>query len=310
MGGTKLAPAGALPLADLGESWLLALEAEHKSPQTLRSYRAGLAAFLRWHTEAYPLAEPVLDRAVADAFLADQRRAGRSPATCRLRYNAMRQFAGWLAEEGETDTDALAGMRPPKLDKPVVPRLADAELAALVKACKAGPPFTARRDEALVRLMTEGMLRAGEALALTTADVDVRRGIATVRRGKGGKGRLVPFGAETGRAVDRYLRLRRRHKLAHTPPLWLPGAGRAQFTYPGLSSALGARAQAAGIEGFHLHRLRHSGASRWLRAGGTPTALRQVGGWESMDMVVRYTEDDAQAQAIEEARRLDLGQLG
>jgi hypothetical protein len=38
--------------------------------------------------------------------------------------------------------------------------------------------------------------------------------LAMVRRAKDGKGRVVPFGPETGRAVDGYLRLRRRHPLA------------------------------------------------------------------------------------------------
>src|SRR5215468_1432476 len=109
MGGTKLAPGGTLPLPDFAESWLLSLEAEHKSPQTVRSYRAALEAFLRWHAEEFPLAEPVLDKAAVTAFLADHRRAGRSAATCRLRYAALRRFAAWLHEEGEVGTDALAG---------------------------------------------------------------------------------------------------------------------------------------------------------------------------------------------------------
>ena len=46
MGGTKLL-AGTLPLGDLAESWLRALEAERKSGQTLRSYRAAVDAFYR-----------------------------------------------------------------------------------------------------------------------------------------------------------------------------------------------------------------------------------------------------------------------
>jgi site-specific recombinase XerD len=306
--GTKLEAVAAPPLADLAESWLLSLEAEGKSPATLRAYRAGVAGFLRWHA-AQGTAEPVLDKEVVRTYLADLRKADQSAGTCQLRHAALRRFATWLYEEGEADRDALAGLRPPKGDRPVIPRLSDEEVAALVRACR-GTAFVDRRDEALVRLMTEGLLRASETLGLTVADVDVRRGVATVKRGKGGKGRLVPFGPATGRALDRYLRLRRRHPLAHTAPLWLPGGGRSGFHYQGLAAALGARARTAGIEGFHLHRLRHTGASRWLRAGGTPTALRAVGGWTDLTMVLRYTEDDAAAQAIEEARRLGLDKLG
>lgn len=307
--GTKLTETGAdtLPLDDLAESWLLALEAERKSPATLRAYRAGVTGFLRWHATQGD-APPVLDKAAAAAYLADLGRAGQAGGTCRLRYAALRQFAAWMAEEGETEGDTLAGLKPPKLDHPVVPSLSDAELAKLVRACK-GPGFTDRRDEALVRLMTEAALRASEALALTVDDVDLKQGLATVRRGKGAKGRVVPFGRETVRALDRYLRMRRRHALAHTAPLWLPGGGRATFSYQGLASALGARAKAAGVDGFHLHRLRHSGAVRYLRAGGTPTALRALGGWTDLNMVMRYTADDAQAQMIQQARRLGLDRL-
>jgi site-specific recombinase XerD len=55
-------------------------------------------------------------------------------------------------------------------------------------------------------------MRAGEVTGLLIDDVDVTRGLVTVRRGKGGKGRLAPFGPQTARAIDRYLRAR-----AHPP---------------------------------------------------------------------------------------------
>ena len=234
MGATKLNAEVAVPLADLADSWLLGLEAGHKSPATLRAYGAGVAWFLRWHATRYPLAEPVLDKPAVNAYLADLRRAGQAPGTCRLRYSTLRQFAAWLYDEGEADTDTLDKMKPPKLDKPVVPRLSDEELTALLRACR-GTGFTDRRDEALIRLMTEGLLRAGEALGLRhePADVDVRRGLALVRRGKGGKGRTVPFGPETGRAIDRYLRLRRRHPLAHTALLAAARRGPPHVRLPG-----------------------------------------------------------------------------
>ena len=49
-------------------------------------------------------------------------------------------------------------------------------------------------------------MRAGEVLGMQLADVDLTRGLATVRRGKGGKGRVVPFGPQTAAAIDRYMR--------------------------------------------------------------------------------------------------------
>ena len=46
--------------------------------------------------------------------------------------------------------------------------------------------------------------------------------------------------------LDRYLRLRRGHRLAATPALWLGDRGRA-FGYDGLHKTLAQRASAAGI---------------------------------------------------------------
>lgn len=86
--------------------------------------------------------------------------------------------------------------------------LTDDELRALIKACT-GRDMRERRDEALVRLMAETGMRAGEVIGLQLPDVDLTRGIATVHRGKGGKGRIVPFGSRTASALDRYLRARR-----------------------------------------------------------------------------------------------------
>ena len=153
-------------------------------------------------------------------------------------------------------------MKQPKIDRKVVDALTDDELGALIKACQ-GKGFTERRDEAIVRLMSE----------TGVADVDLQRGLVTVRQGKGGEGRVVPFGPQTATAVDRYLRARRTHRLADTGKLWLGADNWRDFNYFGLRHALARRAEAAGINGFHPHKMRHTYATRWLRAGGYPRAV-------------------------------------
>jgi integrase/recombinase XerD len=210
-----------------------------------------------------------------------------------------------LLEEGESDADHLLGLRAPKLDAKVVEPLTAEQIRALVAAC-AGRDLRDRRDEALVRLMIETGARAGEVVALGTEDVDLATGTATVRRGKGGRGRVVPFGPQTARALDRYLRARRGHRLAGTPALWLGDRGKA-FSYDALHKTLGERARAGGIEGLRLHRLRHTAAHRWLAAGGSEGGLMAVAGWTRPDMLLRYTRAQASARAAAEARTLGLG---
>jgi integrase/recombinase XerD len=292
-------------LAELLPSWELHLRAERKSPATLRVYVGGARHFLAWCERIGTPAQ--LDRATVTAYIADLLDQGAEGNSAKIRQQALRRFAAWLVEEGELDADPLVGLKPPRVDSKVTPVLSSQQLRALLAACQ-GPTFTHRRDEALVRLMAETGLRAGEAVGLAVDDVDVRAGTAVVRRGKGGKGRMVPFGPQTARALDRYLRLRRTHRLAGTPALWL-GARSKTLGYSGLHQALGIRAAQAGIAGFHPHVLRHTAAHRWLAAGGTEGGLMAVAGWSRRDMLDRYAAATAAERAADEARRLGLGDL-
>jgi site-specific recombinase XerD len=240
-------------------------------------------------------------------FVADLLDAGAEPSTARSRQLGVRRFSAWLAEEGEIDDDPLLGLKAPKLDSKVTDSLTDDELRRLIKACT-GKDFRDRRDEAIVRLMAETGMRAGEVTGLLVDDVDLIRGLATVRRGKGGKGRAAPFGPQTGRAIDRYMRMRRTHRLADTTSLWLGDRGK-ELAYFGLRNTLQYRAELAGLKGFHLHLLRHTAATRWLRAGGSEGGLMAVAGWSTRDMIDRYTGASASERAAAEARGLGLGDL-
>jgi integrase/recombinase XerD len=298
-------------LALLAPSWHLALRADRKSPQTIKNYLDGVRFYLAWC--AAEQAEP-LNRSSLRAWITALMDGGNSPATARARQLGVRRFTSWLAEEGELAADPFLGIKAPKLDTKVVEPLTDDELRALLKACippQGATPAQAlryRRDEALLRLMLETGARAGEVVALELADLDLPGGSAIIRKGKGGKGRVVPFGPAAALALDRYLRVRRTHRLADTPGLWLGDRGKG-FSYDALHQALRQRAEAAGIVGFHPHKMRHTAAHRWLAAGGSEGGLMAVAGWTRPDMLMRYTKAQASSRAAEEARGLNLGEL-
>lgn len=297
-------PLEPLDLAALLPSWEVALRAERKSDATVLSYTRGVQMFLDYCRRQQVPA--VLDRRTVNGYTAELLET-REPATARARQLGVRRFSAWLAEEGELEHDPLLGVKAPKLDQKVIEPLTDDQLRALLKACS-GTDLRARRDAALVRFMVETGARAGETAALQLADLDLTGGSAVVRRGKGGKGRVVPFGPQTAQALDRYIRTRRTHRLASTPALWLGDRGK-PFSYDGLHNALRGRAQAAGIDGFHPHLLRHTAAHRWLAAGGSEGGLMAVAGWTRPDMLTRYTRARAADRAAAEARNLNLGDL-
>ena len=75
----------------------------------------------------------------------------------------------------------------------------------------------------------------------------------------------------------------------------------------GHGGSLKARAKRAGVNGFHVHRLRHSSAVRWLAAGGSETGLMAQSGWRSRQMIDRYIKTASEELAAKEFGRLDLG---
>lgn len=294
-----------MELRDLLESWMLALRVEHRADNTLKLYRQGVEAYLSWCER---LGVPqVIDRTQVRTWIASLMDAGAEPATAAARQSAAKRFSKWLHSEGEQESDPLDGLKPPSQAEKLVEPLTDDELKALFKACT-GKTFEDRRDLAVLRLMAETGMRAGECAALEVADIDLGAGLVTIRKSKVGRGRVCHIGPQTAAALDRWLRIRRTHRLADGPLLWLGTRGR-QFAYAALWTALKARAKAAGVERFHPHLLRHSAASRWLAAGGTEGGLMAQSGWTQRRQLDRYTRATASQRAAEEAARLNLGDL-
>jgi site-specific recombinase XerD len=288
------------------ESFKIALTAARRSRSTLRIYLTSIDHYLSWcDTNGLPRQ---IDRGQVSAWVAGILDGGAQAATAAARLAGVRQFSKFLAEEDVIESDPLLRLNAPKGDMPITPVLSDDELRALIKACN-GKSLRSRRDEAIVRLMAETGLRSAELLALEVVDVDLSQGLAMVRRGKGGKGRIVPFGPQTARALDRYIRLRRNHPAAATKALWLGARTRQALGPHGLRVTLLERAEAAGIKGFHPHVLRHTFASRWQAARGSDAGLMAVGGWSDRTMLDRYGRATASTRAAAEARGLGLGDL-
>jgi site-specific recombinase XerD len=293
-----------LPLAELNESWLAELRAARKSDATIKVYRDAWAAYVMFcdtNGRSLALAKPdVL------AFITDQTARCSAP-TASLRLTALKVFARWLEAEEGFDAAPMLSVTAPKIDERVVDHLTDAQVRALVAACR-GTELRDLRDKALVSMFAETGLRSSEMLSLTIDDVSINQCTAVVRKDKGGAGRRVKFSPTTAVLIDRYLRARRRaghHPSAHGGRLWLSSRG--PLSYRGLAEALRARAVAAGIGSFHLHRLRHTTAVRWLAAGGSETGLMAQAGWRSRTMIDRYIKSAREDLAADEFDRLNLG---
>ena len=122
-------------------------------------------------------------------------------------------------------------------------------------------------------------LRQANVLGLQWRDVDLKRRICWIHpdEAKAGQAISVPLNADAISAIKSQL-----GKHAE----WV-------FTYAGRrigspKKAWGSAIERAGITDFTWHDLRHTGAS-WHVMNGTPLAvLKELGGWSSMEMVMRY----------------------
>ncbi|MDQ4103779.1 MAG: site-specific integrase [Actinomycetota bacterium] len=74
-------------LAALLPSWVISLQADGRSPQTVESYVMGVRRFLAWCAEQGVSA--VLDRRTVNGFVAGLRAGGAAPATRSMSANSV-----------------------------------------------------------------------------------------------------------------------------------------------------------------------------------------------------------------------------
>lgn len=308
----------------LAESWVIHLEAERKSAHTIRGYTEGLRLYIDWcERQGRPVE---LDSGPVKEFVAHQLEHGRTTrkpgaggnpvdrpgleaSTASARLRGVRRFSAWWA--GETgEPDGLVSVKSPKIDDKVPDAITLDQLAVLQATCSTRD-FYDLRDKAIIGMLIDSMVRAEELLSMTVKGTDVRKRTALITKGKGGKGRVVAFSAQTARDLDRYLRARNAHRLAAEAWLWLPikRTSEIRLTYGGLYTSLRRRALRADPP-FRLtpHMMRRGGAINWRRKGGSVTSLMALGGWTDISMVQRYVRAAETEIAVAEARRLFDGE--
>jgi integrase len=197
-----------------------------------------------------------------------------------LRY-AVRQ--GWLTRSpfdssanGERLIDVSAENRRERV-------LSLEEEARLLAAIDAEPLRAHLRP--LIVAAVDTAARRNELLTLAWRDVDLPRGVITVRaiNAKTGRARTLPI---TPRLADELERLR--------PADARPG----DLVFGGLKNvkrSFGTACRVAGIGDLHFHDLRHTAITRMVRAGVNPGEAMKVSGHSELATFLRYLNPEGDA---------------
>lgn len=209
--------------------------------------------------------------------------ANAAPVWWAKRLAVVRGFARYL-ETIYPDTEVPpADLLPVRRRRPTPYLYSEADIERLMAAARALPsPLRSATFETLVGLLAVTGMRMGEALRLDREDVDLAKGILTVRQTKFGKSREVPVHPTTVEALQAYVR--RRDRLCRRPvvPSFFVSRTGTRLFFTSVYCTWRELVRRAGLEGRSPscrrspHTLRHGFAVRtlleWYRDGGDVAA--------------------------------------
>ena len=140
------------------------------------------------------------------------------------------------------------------------------------------------RNRLMVRLMLTTGLRVGELTNLQVEQIDFEERLIFVRRGKGGKDRIVFLEPETAKLLKAYLGDRNSGRVFPIKPR------RVQRIVKRM-------ARVAGVRNADLitpHKLRHTFSINWVQHGGDIESLRRLLGHSSLSTTQIYLNFDFQ----------------
>ena len=228
------------------------------SPGTLQFYKVKLGRFLA------EVNTGAAKRQDIESFLLQFTNPGNRHAY----YRVIKTFYNWRERSLDLPSP-MKNINAPRLGKLILPSLTREQVFTLLE-------FTDNvRNKAVIALFTESGLRLTELTSIKPQDIDWNRHTIRVL-GKGKKERFAPFGEMAESHIKMWL-----SQYQPNGNIW----GLNQW---GITSMLRRLEKATGII-CNPHTFRRTFACLLREAGVDVMTIKDLGGWESLEMVQRYT---------------------
>ena len=223
------------------------------------------------------------------AYMASKRDDKASTANRRL--TVFKRFYRYALRQHLVEQDPCLKLRAAKQAQRFPKVLSEEQITTLLNT-----PDTAEalglRDRTMLELMYASGLRVSEIVSLKTVALGLNEGVVRVVNGKGGKERLVPFGAEAGEWLRRYLQ-EARHVLLEGKTCQEVFVGRhtgSGLTRQAFWSIIKRYAQLADIKvPLSPHTLRHAFATHLLNHGADLRVVQLLLGHADISTTQIYT---------------------
>ena len=282
-----------ITLSQAISGYMLNIEGRRLSQNTINDYTNTLKKFAAYFT-GNPLIKDI-DPEKISAFLAAQPVSKKTASNYHACLSSMWR---WLARQNLTPENIIQKVDRPKPEKRVIVPLEEKEIKELLNCLEKSRSYARKgkvtsdhtlpnidRNRAIILFFMDNGVRVTELCNIKFKDLDVKNNRCFIF-GKGSKERYVPFSARTGQALWHYITTLREGILPDDY-LFVSRENR-QLTRRNVEGMLKVIAARAGVSDVHPHRLRHTFAICYLRAGGDPFTLQAILGHEDSEMTQHY----------------------